>query len=127
MTKADPKLKRLTNEQFSKTLAERVTGWLNASRRLLIMDGAQLGPLELRDIAILCRTNTDAAQMAGALSMRGLPVSLAESGLLATPEGRLAIACLRRLADPADTLATAEIIALQGSVTPESWLEQRLE
>src|SRR5439155_10855809 len=113
--------------QFATALAERVAGWFNASGRLRIMHGGQLRPLALRDIAILCRTNTDAAQIAKALSTRGLPVSLAESGLLATPEGRLAIACLRRLADPSDTLATAEIIALQGSATPVSWLEQRLE
>jgi ATP-dependent helicase/nuclease subunit A len=36
------------------------------------------------------------------------------------------MACLRRMADPSDTLATAEIIALEAEHTPEQWLEDRL-
>ncbi len=36
------------------------------------------------------------------------------------------MACLRRMADPGDTLATAEIIALEAEHTPEQWLEDRL-
>jgi ATP-dependent exoDNAse (exonuclease V) beta subunit len=47
-------------------------------------------------------------------------------GLLSTPEACLAIACLRRLADASDTLASAEIIALSDGGEPESWLENRL-
>ena len=73
----------------------------------------QLRPLQKRDIAILCRTNEGAAAVAEALQERGLPVTLGTSGLLSTPEARLTMACLRRMADPDDTLATAEIIALE--------------
>ena len=47
--------------------------------------------------------------------------------MLATPEARLVLACLRRLADPDDTLATAEVIALQATVPPEEWISQRLD
>jgi ATP-dependent helicase/nuclease subunit A len=40
------------------------------------------------------------------------------------------MACLRRMADPADTLATAEITALETGHktghTPEQWLGDRL-
>ena len=56
----------------------------------------------------------------------GYTVSLAKSGLLQTPEALFAMACLKRLLDPSDTLATAEIIALEGKMTPEEWLENRL-
>ena len=42
------------------------------------------------------------------------------SGLLSTPEARLAMACLRRMADPDDTLATAEIIALEAKHRPDN-------
>jgi ATP-dependent exoDNAse (exonuclease V) beta subunit len=127
-TKKEATSKRLTNEQFAATLAERVTQWLDSPDRPRIADRESQQPrlLELRDIAILCRTNDDAARLAGSLSARGFPVNLAESGMLATPEGRLALASLRCLADPADTLAVAEIIALQATLAPEQWLEQRL-
>jgi ATP-dependent exoDNAse (exonuclease V) beta subunit len=54
-------------------------------------------------------------------------VTLAQPGLLATPEARLALACLRRLADPSDTLAAAEVVALEGAHPPEQWLQNRLE
>ncbi len=42
------------------------------------------------------------------------------------PEVQLANACLRRLTDPSDTLATAEIVALAGGSAPEVWLADRL-
>ena len=65
--------------------------------------------------------------VAEALQVRGLPVTLGTSGLLSTPEARLAMACLRRMADPDDTLATAEIVALEADIRPEQWLEDRLK
>jgi ATP-dependent exoDNAse (exonuclease V) beta subunit len=46
--------------------------------------------------------------------------------LLATPEVTLALACLRRLNDASDTVATAEIIAMVDSAEPEVWLADRL-
>jgi ATP-dependent helicase/nuclease subunit A len=80
----------------------------------------------MRDVAILSRTNEGAAAVAEALQERGLAVTLGTSGLLSTPEARLAMACLRRMADPSDTLATAEIIALESGQPAEQWLEDRL-
>src|SRR5690606_16451696 len=47
--------------------------------------------------------------------------------LLSVPEVVLARACLRRLNDVTDTLATAEIIALADCTDPEAWLENRLQ
>jgi ATP-dependent exoDNAse (exonuclease V) beta subunit len=46
--------------------------------------------------------------------------------LLATPEGALAMACLRRLIDPLDTLASAEILSLTHCDNPEDWIAQRM-
>ena len=48
------------------------------------------------------------------------------AGLLKTPEVCLARARLRRLSDPSDTLATAEIRALGSCEEPEVWLTDRL-
>jgi ATP-dependent helicase/nuclease subunit A len=124
--KTNSKHKKLTSDQFAATLAERVTQWLSAPKRMQVLD-KEARPLEMRDIAVLCRTNNDAANLAGCLSARGVPVNLSQCGLLATAEARLALACLRRLADPDDTLATAEVIALQATNPPEEWVAQRLD
>jgi ATP-dependent helicase/nuclease subunit A len=116
-----------TNLQAAQALAEGVVQLLANLSRIEDRDSGQLRPLQLRDIAILCRTNEGAATVADALQERGLPVTLGTTGLLSTPEARLAMACLRRMADPDDTLATAEIIALEAGHTPEQWLEDRLK
>ena len=59
----------------------------------------KLRPLRFRDVAVLNRKNDNAAECAAALTSAGLPVSLGRPGLLATPEARLALACLRRMVD----------------------------
>jgi ATP-dependent helicase/nuclease subunit A len=121
--------KKLTADLFWTTLAERVAMLFEAKVPLQVRDRAtgQWRDLEPRDVAILCRKNDEATTVAGKLFTRGLSVNLEQAGLLATPEVRFALACLRRLADPQDSLATAEIIAMGGSLTPEVWLAQRLD
>jgi ATP-dependent helicase/nuclease subunit A len=116
-----------TNLQAAQALAEGVVQLLANSNRIEDRDSGQLRPLQLRDIAILCRTNEGAVAVAEALQERSLPVTLGTGGLLSTPEACLAMACLRRMADSGDTLATAEIIALEAEHTPEQWLRDRLE
>jgi ATP-dependent helicase/nuclease subunit A len=115
-----------TNAQAAQALAEGVVRLLANSSRIEDRHSGRLRPLQLRGIAILCRTNEGAATVADAIQERGLPVTLGTSGLLSTPEARLTMACLRRVADRDDTLATAEIIALESGHTPEQWLEDRL-
>jgi ATP-dependent exoDNAse (exonuclease V) beta subunit len=57
----------------------------------------------------------------------GIPATAADQpGLLATPEAVLLLACLRRLHDANDTLATAEIISLADCAKPETWVSDRL-
>jgi ATP-dependent exoDNAse (exonuclease V) beta subunit len=79
------------------------------------------------DIAVLCRTNARLIGIADACAQAGIPVAFKRSKLLQTPEGALAMACLRRLADPRDSLASAEIRTLIDSESPEDWLAERLE
>ena len=90
----------------------------------------QLGqprPVAPGDIAVLCRKNQHARNMATALSAAGFTVSLGGAGLLATPEGCLALACLRRVADKDDSLAAAEVVALGTCGEPEVWIAERLQ
>jgi ATP-dependent exoDNAse (exonuclease V) beta subunit len=78
------------------------------------------------DIAVLARMNDSVLKVADALSEAGIPTETSQPGLLKKPESVLAIACLRRLTDEADTLATAEIVSLTSGDEPEVWLQRRL-
>ena len=78
------------------------------------------------DIAVLARTNARVEAIAAALRDKHVPMKMTLSGLLATAEVALAKSCLRRVADRADTLATAEIMALADGGEPEQWLAERL-
>ena len=79
------------------------------------------------DVVILCRSNDGVKALAAGLRMAGIPTATSQPGLLATPEAVLAMACLRRLNDPSDTIATAEILSLANSTEPEAWVAQRLQ
>ena len=90
-------------------------------------ESGDLRTVEYGDIAILCRTNDRLKSISGALAAAGIPVAFKRPELMKTPEGALSLACLRRLADPADTLASAEIRTLVRSESPEAWLAERME
>lgn len=122
----DGEPKSLTNPEAANALAEGIARLVASDCQIEDRSSRQMRPLQLRDISVLCRTNDSANAVAVALQNRGFPLTLATSGLLLTPEARLAMACLRRMADPWDTLATAEIIALEAESAPEVWLEDRL-
>lgn len=78
------------------------------------------------DIAILSRSNDGVNNLAAELRAQGVPAAISQAGLLQTPEAILALACLRRLNDPSDTIASAEIVSLAGCEEPESWVADRL-
>lgn len=78
------------------------------------------------DIAVLAATNGHVQAIARALRERRVPMKMTLAGLLETPEVCLARACLHRLNDPADTIATAEIRVLGSCEEPEVWLADRL-
>jgi superfamily I DNA/RNA helicase len=84
-------------------------------------------PIRFGDVAILSRSNEGVKKLAAAMSAQGIPVATAQPGLLKTPEATLALACLRRLNDPGDTIATAEIISLSDGLEPEVWVADRLK
>jgi ATP-dependent exoDNAse (exonuclease V) beta subunit len=125
MTKAGT-AKRIDNESLARTIAFGITNLLSEDYQVYDKNLGEYRPAQLHDIAVLCRTNDDSARVADELMKQGYTVSLAKGGLLQTPEALFATACLKRLLDPSDTLATAEIIALEGKMSPEEWLENRL-
>lgn len=79
------------------------------------------------DVAILCRTNKECQEMAGALHRAGLRAAISRTGLTGTAEARLVIACLRFLLNRYDPLSTAEIMVLAEGLALESVVEDRLD
>lgn len=91
-------------------VAAGVRDLLASDSRVRGRDGTR--PLEVGDIAILCRTNQQCSQVAAALAELGIPAVLPRAGLLATLEGRLLHAAMALWIDPRDGLAAAEIVRL---------------
>lgn len=111
-------------DEQAQALAEGIRQCLADASQWLV-EGARREHRALRsgDIAVLCRTNTDVARFARALSRAGLPVAVERSGLARTLHVELVLAACRWVADATDRLALAELARFFGS-DPESdeWL-----
>ncbi|MEM0970636.1 MAG: 3'-5' exonuclease, partial [Verrucomicrobiota bacterium] len=127
-------MKRLKNEERAETMGDAVAAFL-AEKPEVVDPGSvtaddpegQVRAVRGGDVAVLVRTNAVGNAIATALRSRGLEVVVTGPGLVATPECQLALAALRVLADPRDSLAAAEVIALEQEVEREQWLTDRLE
>jgi len=84
-------------------------------------------PVRPGDIAVLCRDNRGCIDMADALHRAGLKASISRTGLLDTPEAKLALACLKYLLTPSDALSAAEILLLTNEMSLETMVESRLD
>lgn len=117
---------RKSNERTLSALAEGIRDHIQSG--VEVWDKHQKAPRQAtwRDVAVLCRGNAEAAELAGYCARIGIPVSLERAGLVETPEVSLALACLRRLIDPSDSLASAEILTLSTGEGPAHWLQDRL-
>lgn len=112
--------------QRASALASGVAKLVESAYTVVDKESKQPRAVRYGDIAILSRSNDGVKTLAAALSHQGIPVATAQAGLLATPEASLAMACLRRLNDPSDTVATAEIVSLADGLAPEQWVADRL-
>lgn len=111
-------------EDQARALAEQIRDCLEDGSEWLVETApSEHRPLTAGDIAVLCRTNTDVARFARALSRAGLPVAVERSGLARTPHVELVMAACRWVADADDRVALTEL-ARFFSDDPESdaWL-----
>ena len=113
-------------DQEGVALAAGVRKLIDSAYLIHDKSGRHARPVRFGDIAILAATNDRVDAWVAALSAQGIPVATAQAGLLATPEVTLAMACLRRLNDPRDTVASAEIVSLADGTPPEDWVADRL-
>ncbi len=118
-----PKGKR---EVQAGALALAISEFVGSGHRVSDPETGKARAVTYGDIAVLAATNGHVQEIARALRQRRVPMKMTLAGLLETPEVCLARACLRRLNDPSDTLATAEIRALGACEEPEEWLADRL-
>jgi len=119
----------------SKNKSQDAKALASAVRQFLADDGVQVRDPEtgaLRrvragDVAVLCRANDLAADVAQELGALGLQAVLPRAGLLKTPEGSLAMAALRLMVDPRDALAKTVLSRfLEGVDEPDAWLARLL-
>jgi ATP-dependent exoDNAse (exonuclease V) beta subunit len=108
-------------------LALEVRRLVDAGYQVVDKESKSLRTVRPADIAILCRGNDRVDVVLKALTKAAVPYATGAAGLLGRPESVLALACLRRLHDPGDTIATAEILSLADCAEPEQWLADRLE
>jgi ATP-dependent exoDNAse (exonuclease V) beta subunit len=107
-------------------LARGIAKLVADATRVIDPDTKQPRPVRFGDVAVLARTKQHVEDIAHALKTARVPTKMSLAGLFKVPEVCLARACLRRLADPADTLASAEIVAFADCDAPELWLADRL-
>ena len=108
------------------TIASGINDLVKSAYPVVDKKSNQTRPVRYGDIAVLCRSKDRLSLLAKACHEAGVVVGYKRAGLLSTPEGTLAMACLRRLADKQDTLAAAEIRSLVKGESAESWLPSRL-
>jgi ATP-dependent exoDNAse (exonuclease V) beta subunit len=107
-------------------LAVGIRSLIDSGYRIVDPQSGEIRSAHYGDIAVLSKTNDGVKGIAAALRDASVPWATEQPGLLATPEAVLALACLRRLNDPRDTVASAEILSLADCEDPESWLADRL-
>lgn len=88
-------------------------------------------PLAPGDIAILVRQNRVASEMASCFEEFGIPVEVAVPGLLEQPEIIWLLSAIHLLLSPTNALAAARLtwladVCANNSLTPASWLNQRI-
>ncbi len=81
------------------------------------------------DICVLTRNNDASVKLAQAIGRCAIAVELARPGLMRCPEVTLAVAGLRLLLNPTDSIAAAQLTFLRNATgaKPEQWLIPRLE
>ena len=109
------------------SIAEGIAQLVASGYRIVDRDDGRTRAVRWEDISVLARTNNQVERIARALKDHRVPMKMSLTGLLRVPEVCFARACLRRLNDPADTLATAEIMSLADCREPEEWLAERLQ
>jgi ATP-dependent helicase/nuclease subunit A len=113
------------DQDFS-VLGSAVAQMLQSGVQVQEKEGGPWRDASAGDVAVLCRLNAHIPKMVAALNRWGIPCVSSRPGLLSTPEATLVVACLRRMHDAADTVATAQVVSLADSTAADVWLTDRI-
>nr|WP_296336742.1 UvrD-helicase domain-containing protein [uncultured Acidovorax sp.] len=108
-------------------LGQAVRELLASNVKVEDKDTKQLRPIQAGDVGVMCRYNEQVEFAVMSLSRWGIPSASPRSGLLGTAEAIFVMACLRRMNEPTDTVATALVLTLAEGMPVETWLEDRLQ
>lgn len=108
-------------------LGQAIRELLESGAKVEDKDTKELRPIQAGDIGVLCRYNDQVEFAVTSLTHWGIPSASPRSGLLGTAEAIYVMACLRRMSDPTDTVATALVLTLADSTPIETWLADRLQ
>lgn len=108
-------------------LGQAVRELLGSGVKVEDKETKELRSIQAGDIGVLCRYNSQVELAVTSLTRWGIPSASPRSGLLRTAEAIYVMACLRRMNDPTDTVATALALTLAESTPVETWLEDRLK
>ncbi len=109
-----------------KALATAVRNLWESKMQVSADGSQQLRPLRYNDIAILCRSNDNCKDIANALLQQNIPASIAQTGLVNTPEIKLALAFLKYILNEYDSLALAELLRLYQRMPLQEIISSRL-
>ncbi len=107
-------------------IADQISIFLEQKTLIYNKKRTETRPARPCDIAILCRNNKGCRDMADALHRAGLKAAISRAGLLETAEAKLALACLKYLLTPSDSLSVAEILLLTGAMNLEEIIDNRV-
>lgn len=114
------------NEADYLALGQAVSELLQSKLQVVDRETNEERPVQPGDIAVLCRKNDQVELAVTSLTKWGVPSASPRAGLLGTPEAIFVLACLRRLLDAGDTVASALILTLADGVQAQEWLGDRL-
>ncbi|WP_176167061.1 UvrD-helicase domain-containing protein [Pseudomonas ogarae] len=115
------------NESDYLCLGQAIRELLESGAKVEDKETKELRPIQAGDIGVLCRYNDQVEFAVTSLTHWGIPSASPRSGLLGTAEAIYVMACLRRMSDPTDTVATALVLTLADSTPIETWLADRLQ
>ncbi|OAV45590.1 exodeoxyribonuclease V subunit beta [Lewinella sp. 4G2] len=118
---------RYAKAWFHDVTAKAIGEMLANPPMILPKDGTEERRLIPSDIAVLFRSNRDAEAFAGALANQGISAAIARTGLLATAEATLILACLKYLLNSSDSLSVAEILLFGSRLPLAEIVERRLD
>lgn len=107
-------------------LGQAIRELLSSGVKVEDKETKHLRPIQAGDIGVLCRKHDQVDLAVTSLTRWGIPSASPRSGLLGTAEAIYVMACLRRMNDTNDTVASALVLTLAESTPVEAWLADRL-